>query len=141
MCLRTVNCVLGGVLQLEQVNTKPQELLPHSIRTYRTDRLVVPRFTLYLSMAVRARVERSTCPDQLYDIVTQGQSPCVARTLHDRTNMPSRQPARLRESLSAGSQEYYFATVSHWTDTAVSAFRFRYVLHPFAAKYSHWMWH
>jgi hypothetical protein len=20
-------------------------------------------------------------------------------------------------------------------------FRFRYVLHPFAAKYSHWMWH
>jgi hypothetical protein len=26
-------------------------------------------------------------------------------------------------------------------ETSPFRFRFRYVLHPFAAKYSHWMWH
>jgi hypothetical protein len=27
------------------------------------------------------------------------------------------------------------------TPTQVVRFRFRYVLHPWTAKYSHWMWH
>jgi hypothetical protein len=46
-----------------------------------------------------------------------------------------------RLSPAAGKQQLHKVKVIEYELRFRFRFRFRYVLHPFAAKYSHWMWH
>jgi hypothetical protein len=65
---------------------------------------------------------------------------CETRRGHIQTGGPAPRydPARLRMLMGVST---VVLTVKSLHSVRCRRFRFRYVLHPFAAKYSHWMWH
>jgi hypothetical protein len=99
-------------------------------------------------MPLRTHVTQHREKGALARLCHQGLSKAPARLCHRRRfSQPLVPPTGIFPSLRTprGPRKALISVTSAAHPEAVSKyrprFRFRYVLHPFAAKYSHWMWH